>query len=273
MVKPVKLKNKKKGQVFSGLFSIRMLSGLRQGMFYSLPYILSLTAIGLLFGTVIAYALNSSTFQLTEVQILNAGPITQDRAFDFCELRKGENLVNLDLVGVQQVIKRKHPEYKEVRVRRVLPNRIEVLLKRRTPAAQMAFSSRFIQVDKDLVLLPGAGTSAFRNLTVIQGAPAPAEGLFVGVVLRDPATQKAVKLSDVIRQSRVLRGHALTHVDITDPGNFVLMVDGQIEIRIGGNHFMERLKILDQTLKSVVLDPSKIRYIDLRFDDIVIGPR
>ncbi len=273
MVKPAKLKTKKKNQGFSGLFSFRMLSGMRQGMFYSLPYILSLTAIGLLFGTVIAYALNSSTFQLTEVRLLNAGPVTQERAFDFCELRRGANLVNLDLVQVQQVIKRKHPEYKEVLVRRVLPNRIEVLLKRRTPAAQVAVSSRYIQIDKDLVLLPGAGTAAFRNLTVVRGAPSPPEGLYVGVVLKDPATQKAVKLADVIRQSRILRGHVLTDVNIADPKNFTLIVDGQIEIRIGGNHFMERLKILDQTLKSVVLDPSKIRYIDLRFDDVVIGPR
>ena len=273
MVKPAKLKMKKKPQNTSGLFSVRMLNGLRKGFFYSLPYILSLTAAGLLFGTVIAYALNSSTFQLAQVNILNAGTMTEAQAFDFCELRKGENLINLDLVGVQQVIKRKHPEYKEVRVRRVLPNQIEVLLKRRTPAAQAAFSSRFVQMDKDLVLLPGSGNIPFRNLTVIRGLPLPSEGLFVGVVLKDPATQKAVKLADVIKQSRILRGHWLTQIDISDPNNFLLLVDEQIEIRIGGGHFMERLKILDQTLKTVLLDSSKVRYIDLRFDDVVIGPR
>ena len=139
--------------------------------------------------------------------------------------------------------------------------------------AQAAFSSRFVQIDKDLVLLPGAGSIPFRNLTVIQGLRFPSEGLFVGVVLKDSATQKAVKLADIIKQSRILRGHWLTHIDISDPNNFSLLVDGQIEIRIGGGHFMERLKILDQTLKSVMLDSSKIRYIDLRFDDVVIGPR
>ena len=46
-----------------------------------------------------------------------------------------------------------------------------------------------------------------------------------------------------------------------------------IEIRIGNNHFIERLKILDQTLRTLALDAAKIRYIDLRFDDVVIGPR
>ena len=46
-----------------------------------------------------------------------------------------------------------------------------------------------------------------------------------------------------------------------------------MEIKIGNNHFIERLKILDQTLKTLALDTAKIRYIDLRFDDVVIGPR
>lgn len=273
MVKPVKLKTKKRSQGSNALLSVRMLSGLRQGFFYSLPYILSLTAAGLLFGTVIAYALNSSTFQLNQVKILNAGPMTAAKAFEFCELRKGESLIHLDLVGVQEVIKRKHPEYKEVLVRRVLPNQLEVVLKRRTPAAQALFSSRFVQIDRDLVILPGAGSAPFRNLTVIEGLVPPPQGLFVGVVLKDPVTQKAVKLAEVIRQSGSLRGHALTLVNTSDPNNIWVLVDGQIEIRFGGSHFMERLKILDQTLKSVPLDPTQVRYIDLRFDDVVIGPR
>ena len=273
MVKPVKLKARRKAQNSSSVLPVRMLSGLRQGFFYSLPYILSLTAVGLLFGTVIAYALNSSTFQLTQVRILNAGPMNQAQAFDFCELRKGESLIHLDLVGVQEVIKRKHPEYKEVRVRRVLPNELEVVLKRRTPVAQVIFSSRYIQVDKDLVLLPGGSAAPFRTLTVVEGLSAPPEGLFVGVVLKNPVMERAIKLADVMRQSGVLRGHALTAVNISDPDNLLLLVDGQIEIRFGGAHYAERFKILEQTLKRVPLDSSKIAYIDLRFDDVVIGPR
>lgn len=273
MVKPAKLKTKSKPQSLSGLLSVRLLQGLRQSLLVSLPYVLSLTAAGLLFGSVIVYAMSSSTFDLAAVKIVNAGPMTPERAFEFCELRPGENLIHLDLVAVQQVIKRKHPEFKEVRVRRVLPNELEVMLKRRTPLCQAAFGQRFIQLDRDFVLLPGASTAPFRNLPVVKGAPVPPDGLYVGVVLKDDATQKAVKLADVVRQSRVLRGHFLTHVDITDPENFVLLVDNQIEIRLGNGHFMERLKILDQTLKTVLLDASKIKYIDLRFDDVVIGPR
>lgn len=238
----------------------------------SLPYILSLTVIGVLFGGIIAYAVNSTTFQLQEVKILNGGSLTDEQALDFCELRRGENLITVDLVGVQQVIKRKHPEFKEVSVRRVLPNRIEVLLKRRTPVAQVAFS-RYVQVDKDLVILPGSSVAPFKNLTIIDGAPVPRPGLYVGVTIQDTMTKKAFKLMELIKQSNILRKHALTKIDIGDPKNISLFVDTDIEVKIGDNHFIERLKILDQTLRTVDLDKNKIRYIDLRFDDIVIGPR
>ncbi|MBI3252314.1 MAG: FtsQ-type POTRA domain-containing protein [Candidatus Omnitrophica bacterium] len=253
-------------------FPVRLVNLSRKFLIVSLPYVLSLSLVGILFGGVIAYAVNSSTFELTEVKILNIGTLTSDQAFGFCELRRGENLITLDLVNVQEVIKRKHPEFKEVCVRRVLPNRIEILLRRRTPAAQVAFS-RYVQIDKDLILLPASSPAPFKNLTVIQGSPKPAAGLYVGEAVSDRATKKAMWLIEMVKRSRVLQKHLLTKVDITDPNNINLFVDSEMEIRIGGNHFTERLKVLDQTLRSVVLDPSKIRYIDLRFDDVVIGPR
>ncbi len=269
-MKPLKSRLRKK--IGANNLYLKAGGGLKRFTITSLPYILSLTAVGVLLGGVVAYALNSPTFRLTEVKILNSGLLSQEQAFRFCELRRDENLVTLDLVNVQQVIKRKHPEFKEVLVRRVLPNRIEVTLKRRTPVAQVAFS-RYLQVDKDLILLPGSSPVPFRNLTIIQGAPAPPGGLSVGSALRDSNTVKAMKMAEIVKRSNILKKHTLTKVDISDRKNIVLVVDGLIEIRMGDGHFIDRLKILDQTLKTIELDPSAIHYIDLRFDDVIVGSK
>lgn len=269
MAKPLKSKGRKG---HDSLLSSKSKQQLRQYVFVGIRLVLPLTVIGLFLGGVAAYAVNSPTFQLTEVKVLNIGTLTPDQAFKFCELRRGENLITMDLVNIQQVIKSKHPEFKEVLVRRVLPNRIEVVLKRRTPIAQAAFA-RYVQIDKDLVMLPGSSAVPFRNLTIIAGAPAPRRGLVVGATLDDPGTRKAIKLADIIKRSSILGKRQLTRIDITDPRNLTFTVDGAIEVRMGGSHYIERLKILDQTLKSIDLDPTKIQYIDLRFDDVVIGPR
>ncbi len=250
--------------------TMRWAGTLRKTFFYSLPYILSLTTLGVLFGGVVAYAVNSTTFQLDEVRILNIGTLTPDQSFQFSELHRGENLIQLDLVSVQQVIKRNHPEFKEVKVRRVLPNRVEILLKRRTPVAQVAYS-RFVQVDKDRVVLPNSSSTPFRNLPVIEGAPLPRRGLAVGAILEDAGTKRALWLMDIVKRQNILRKHLLTKVDIADVRNTSFIVDNSIEIRIGNGHFIERLKILDQILKTQPLDPAKVRYIDLRFDDPVVS--
>lgn len=266
------MKTKAKRKFNSSALSLKIAAGARSFLISSLPYVLCLTAVGVLVGAVGAYAVNSPAFGLAEVRILNAGALTQDQAFQFCELRRGENLVTLDLVNIRQVIKSKRPEFKEVRVQRILPNRVEVVLRRRTPVAQVAFS-RFVQIDRDLVVLPGSAAVPFRNLTILEGVSVPRQGVTVGVVLSDARAKKAVKLAEILRRSDMLKNHSLTKIDIRDPQNLSLFVDLDIEIKIGNSHFMERLELLDRTLEALPLDRSKIRYIDLRFDDVVIGPR
>ena len=155
---------------------------------------------------------------------------------------------------------------------RVLPSRVEVLLKRRTPVAQIAFS-RFVQVDRYLVVLTGSSNEAFANLPIITGTPMPKNGVYVGTRIKDPITRRAIRLADIIIRSKLLGKHELSKVDIGDPKNISFYIDSDIEVRIGSAQYMERLRTLSETLRAVDLDKKKIRYIDLRFDDVVIGPR
>ena len=270
MVKP---KSRSRLRNSGAVLSMKLLGSLKRGLVVSLPYVVSLTIIGVMFGAVVAHALGSPAFQLAEVRILNAGAMTARQSFAFCNLNPGENLISLDLVAVQQVIKRSHPEFKEVVVRRVLPNRVDVLLKRRTPAAQVQLGNRYVQVDRDLVLLPGSSPSPFRNLCVISGAPAPRGGPGVGSVLTDTNTRKALKFMEVLDRSGILKQHPLSRIDISDSRNLRFYVDSDIEVRMGSDHFIERLKILGIAARTLELDRSRISYIDLRFDDPVVGPR
>lgn len=268
MAKQLKYKVKKK----PGFLTFKAIGLAAQIGKAALPYFISVLTIALLCLAVYWFAKESPAFELREVRVLNTGTLTSEQAFRFCELQPGENLLQLDLVGIQKVIKRKHPEYKDVLVRRVLPDRIEVELRRRTPVAQVLLS-RYVQIDKDRVVLPGSASSPFKNLTIIEGSVSPRGGLYVGSILADEGTKKAVQISELIKRTKILRQRSLTRISVTDPRNLSLYLDGGVEIRMGDSHYVERLKILDQTLKTVDLDSQKIEYIDLRFDDLVIGPR
>ncbi|MCG3176286.1 MAG: Cell division protein FtsQ [Candidatus Omnitrophica bacterium] len=268
MAKQLKYKVKKK----PGFLTFKLVGLAAQIGRAALPYLITVTTVVLLGAAVYGFAKGSPAFELREVRVLNAGTMTAEQAFKFCALRPGENLFDIDLVLVQKTIKRSHPEYKDVLVRRVPPSRIEVELRRRTPVAQV-YLSRYVQIDKDRVVLPGSSATPFRNLTIIEGAVSPRGGLYVGSVLADEGTKKAVQISELIKRTKILRQRVLNRISVVDPRNLSLYVDGDVEIRMGDAHFIERLKILDQTLKTIDLDAQKIEYIDLRFDDLVIGPR
>ena len=46
-----------------------------------------------------------------------------------------------------------------------------------------------------------------------------------------------------------------------------------MEIKIGKSDFRERLKVLSTVFEQLGSDIDKFNYIDLRFEDPIIGPR
>ena len=84
-----------------------------------------------------------------------------------------------------------------------------------------------------------------------------------------PAVEARIHLGDIIKRAFqkgerfIVEKSGLPMVAIMNIQEYLKLVQER----------EERFKILDQTLKIIELDRSKIRYIDLRFDDVVIGPR
>ena len=70
-------------------------------------------------------------------------------------------------------------------------------------------------------------------------------------------------------ESGFLNDHTLTKVDISDYRNIAFFIEDGLEIKIGNSNFKERLGQLTKTLASIVVDKDEIKYIDLRFDDVV----
>jgi len=67
--------------------------------------------------------------------------------------------------------------------------------------------------------------------------------------------------------------HEIHMVDVSDEKNLSLYIEDGIEIKIGGEKFRERLNRFNKTFESGKVDKNRIRYIDLRFGDVIIGPK
>jgi len=83
----------------------------------------------------------------------------------------------------------------------------------------------------------------------------------------------ALDLLSEVRKSRYLSKYRLAAIDAGDIKNLSFYLNDGLEIKIGYEHFKDRLALLVRTLKDPRLVLERIRYIDVRFDDAVVSPR
>ncbi len=236
------------------------------------PFIFTLALIGVLIGGSFAFARQTGVFTLKNVTV---DGFTQGNAatiFEFAGLSPGESLFEIDLQGVEEHVRKNHPEYQDIRVRRVLPNEINIGLTHRIPMSQVHFD-KYYAVDNEAVILSISDNPLSANYPLIRGVKKPRNDLKLGSHIESRPLEQALDLLLILKREGTLRSHQLTYLDISDARNFILQMDGSIEIRMGSRNFSDKLMKLKDALKNLDIDAAKVRYLDLRFDDIVVGPR
>lgn len=75
-----------------------------------------------------------------------------------------------------------------------------------------------------------------------------------------------------LKKAKFLKNYGANRIDAGDLENLSFYLASGVEVRIGPENFKDRLETLSRTLKDPRLVMDKIKYIDLRFKDVVIGP-
>lgn len=187
----------------------------------------------------------------------------------------GTNIFLTDLKALKEKIEIAHPEFKDIVIRRLLPNKLIVQGSLRKAIAQIR-SDRYYLIDEEGILLPDVKNFPEPELPIIAG---------IGINLAKASTSKFSKfekekinkaLGLIIEMSanEDLSGYRLKLVDITDPGNVSFFFESaNVEIKIGNSDFSNRLTLLSTLLDQIGPDIDKFKYIDLRFEDPILSPR
>ena len=78
----------------------------------------------------------------------------------------------------------------------------------------------------------------------------------------------------MISRNKKLSKFKLKNIDVTDIRNISFYFDAEnVEIKIGDNEFNKRLDALGTVLEQLGQDIGRVKYIDLRFEDPIVGPR
>lgn len=190
---------------------------------------------------------------------------------DLIDVGSGENMIKFDARTAADKILTDYPELKDVRIIKRFPDKLILNIKARVAVAQVGDWS-FYLIDKEGVTLTEIRNEIREGLPIITGAK---WRLLHKIGNRDGSLRmkRAVALLKIIGDSGFLNDHMLTKLDISDHRNIAFYIEHGLEIKIGHSNFAERLKQLQRTLSSMVVDKDQIKYIDLRFDDVILGTK
>lgn len=227
--------------------------------------LLMLGGMGWAAGQVIA---SSEAFRVTQIRLPPESTLRVPKSSLI-----GRNIWAVDIHGLARDLKAQQPHFKVLRVVRVLPQTLQVEAVERRPVAQVLLRS-WHPVDQEGYLLPPSGTAPAEKLVILRGVEDPKAPLAAGTYNTGERLRRSLKLIDQLRASASLAGHTLSVLDAADPEQITFVLDEGVEVRCGSQRQLTKdLKRLRSVLQQVAKHELNVRYIDLRFQDPVIGPR
>jgi len=186
----------------------------------------------------------------------------------------GANIFLVDLKNFKEKIEASHPELRDVVVRRALPNRLIVQARQRLVVAQV-YGDKPYFIDKDGIFLPYTNNSVEENIPIISGIRVA--GPSRNSVVQKEKISKALFLIYALSVNRKLSRYQIKTIDMADSRNISFFLSAKdaekVEIKIGDSEFNKRLDVLATVLEQLGQDIERVKYIDLRFEDPIVGPR
>lgn len=221
-----------------------------------------------------AYLYRSDYFLLNKVEIKET--LLDQRSLVAIKSRilsayKSKSVFTINLKAVAQSLQASYPDAKDISVSLALPDKLVVSLKLRRPVVLMR-ADKLYPVDEEGIILPVTDAALLKWTPVVEGAQVSAEERRAKAITSN-GFKAAIGILRNIKDNRVVASYGVSTVDVRDLNNILFSLRNGVEIRIGSENFRERLAVLAKTLRDPRLMPDRIKYIDLRFGDAVIGPR
>ncbi len=183
----------------------------------------------------------------------------------------GDNLWSVNLRAVSEELHRQQPALKSVRVIRQLPDAIRIQPITRLPIAQVKLD-RWYDVDREGFILPEPKAQPDDRLIQLAGWDRTG-GLKPGRDNTDERLQLGLRVWEALRRTRPMIARRITEINVAYPEQIRLIMDGNTEIRCGAEkELAANLDRLQGTLRALAKQPFSVQYIDLRFQEPVVGP-
>ncbi|MGH9579440.1 MAG: cell division protein FtsQ/DivIB [Terriglobales bacterium] len=243
---------------------------LKQGFLLLLAFAVLGAAGMLLYG----YGTGSWRFRLDSkenIEIAGVENVAPAQVLELFRNDLGRNLFSVPLEQRKKALE-EIPWVEEATVMRLLPDRIRVQVRERTPVAFVRIGSKISLIDPNgAVMEPPTGRQAGYSFPVI-----------MGMSESDPLTVRAARMKIYAGLIRELDSegpaysHDLSEVDLSDPEDVKTTVAdpaGAVLVHLGSAHFLKRYKVYLAHVAEWRQQFQKLESVDLRYDrQIIVNP-
>ncbi|MBP7215713.1 MAG: cell division protein FtsQ/DivIB [Candidatus Omnitrophica bacterium] len=209
--------------------------------------------------------------------------LTNEEALPSLEYLKGMNIFSLDLKKESEYLSQHYPDYRYVRLFRVLPDRLYVDFVRRKAVAKIKLYRSFF-VDNEGVLFEPQEEPQHDSLAIITGLDTKIFGPKIGKRYSVNELRCALDIIQGIADNRAFNDYMLSKIDAPSFENLTiwLVPRGQkalfateskkdlIEIKLSQDNLKNKIVILAGLLSQNKDESATINYVDLRFNEPVI---
>lgn len=184
---------------------------------------------------------------------------------------KGRNIFSVDLAGLQAGLQSRYPQLEGVRVWRQFPDRLVVYARVRVAYAVLEVGERSFVIDPEGVVLAMKQEGA-EPLPRIRGV-----GLWENPVLGKPVRNKnlqaALDILDAVQDNVKSMFGRIAAIDMSNASRILL------SLRDGPQVIMDLENVVGEVVKMGIvlsqkdLDLQKVEYLDLRFQEPVMGQK
>ncbi len=219
---------------------------------------------------------HNELFRVRDIRVECSGDaITPRHILDYTRLADLNFLFATNIETVRRHLLAEVPRLKSVDIVRRLPGELVVRVRERTAVARLEVQPYFLTIDREGVVLGGAGQGS-RTLPTIRGHALP--GIRPGIRLSEPSIRNALAILEVCQTTPIgLRVH-VADIDVRDPAALGLRLREGEQVRLAWPHMGEpsalareqlehKLGRLQESLVSAAARGKRIASMDMTLDN------
>ena len=185
---------------------------------------------------------------------------------------RGRSIFDVNVRDLQRVLASKYPQVSSLKIIKNFPDQISVVAKKRFPTFQLIHRNKLVILDSNAVVM-GISGGLDPNLTVLTGVKLGVSYLGPGTMIRDDRVISALKVFRLFKTTPGLSAIKILKINAASPSGLEIYLTDEFKVIVDKDSFGDKANVLSMMLSQGRLNIAQISYIDLRFNEPILGKR